>query len=191
MKGTKEISHIKKYDIIIRQAVPSDAEGLATVQAYTWWATYQGIMPKDYLENRIVSIDKATLQFTNCINTMQNCIVAETNREIVGILFFKQSKNPNYPKAGEIKGIYVLERYQKMGIGRRLFVEGVKALLNLRYKEMIITVLQANKRGTDFYLNLGGKVVGEFDSTFGDVTLKQNIIYYDDIQSLYEKLTKK
>ncbi len=189
MKDTKEISHIKKSDIIIRKATPADAEGVATVHAYTWWASYQAIMPKEYLENKITSIEKATLQFNNCINTKHNCLVAEADHEIVGILYFLPPKNPKFAKCGEIKGIYVLERYQRMGIGKRLFIEGVKALLELRYKDMIINVLQANTKGKNFYLKFGGEIVGEFESSFGGVTLKQHIIYYHDIQSLYEKLT--
>ncbi|MBR4270692.1 MAG: GNAT family N-acetyltransferase [Clostridia bacterium] len=180
-----------KSDITIRTAVPADGSGIAKVHAYTWWSSYQSFMPKEYLEDRIINIENATLKFTNCINTKHNCLVAEVGNEIVGILYFMPAKDPKYAKCGEIKGVYVLERFQRMGIGKRLFIAGIKALLEHRYKDMIINVVQANTKGKNFYLKLGGEVVGEFESTFGGVTLKQDVIYYKDIQALYEKLTAK
>jgi ribosomal protein S18 acetylase RimI-like enzyme len=37
------------------------------------------------------------------------------------MLSYGHSRNENYPNSGEIVAIYVLQEYQKLGIGKNLF----------------------------------------------------------------------
>ena len=66
--------------------------------------------------------------------------------------------NPTY--RGELYGMYLLEAYQRKGLGRRLVSAVAHRLLADRFGSMLVWVLKDNHPACRFYESLGGERVG-------------------------------
>lgn len=78
---------------------------------------------------------------------------------------------------------YILPKYQKLGIGKKLFLMWINELISLWYDNMIINVLEWNN-AINFYKKYGGIVIGERYDQFGKVMLKEFVLFFEDIKSI-------
>ena len=75
--------------------------------------------------------------------------------------------------------IYLRQDTKGQGIGRKLLEEAINNLKNMGYEKMRINCLKGNP-SLDFYVHMGGKVIGEFDNIlYGEEQIKENIILFD------------
>lgn len=174
-------------EFIIRKAKEEDAKDIAYVNAYTWLTTYKGLMPDELLEERVKTIDDRVPKIINAIKTKDNFYVALDNNKVVGIMSYGKSRNQDYIDSGEIKSIYILKDYQGLGLGKSLFMTGIKELLNMGFNSMILNVLEGNDAFL-FYQKYGGKKVSEKIDDFGGTILKENVMYFDNLEDIYSKL---
>ena len=58
---------------------------------------------------------------------------------------------------GEIYSLYLLEEFQRKGLGRRLFLAVTKRLLDDGMSSMLLWVFEANLGARQFYESLGGE----------------------------------
>lgn len=170
---------------IVRKAVPDDAYWVTFVNAHTWYTTYKWLMPDEFLEIRVNSIDERTEKTRKIIEDGGKYLVVEnTNtKEIVWMLIYWPSRNVEYPNSWEINAIYVLQEYQKLGIGKKLFLAWINELLKLWYNDMIVNVLKWNDT-INFYKKYGGKVVWEGYNQMGKLTIYEYTLYFDNIESI-------
>ena len=101
---------------VIRDATPADIPALAKLHVTTWNATYAPLG----MRGPSVSIREGQWRETFA-KTDGNwfCLVAENARgELVGFAHARMSDHPEY--RGELNKIYLLDDYQRLGIGRRL-----------------------------------------------------------------------
>ena len=72
---------------------------------------------------RINSIDEKTEKVRELIENDGKYLVAENTqtKEIIWMLIYWPSRNPEYPNSWEINAIYILPEYQKLGIGKKYF----------------------------------------------------------------------
>lgn len=170
----------------IRKANPEDAYWITFTHVHTWYATYQWLIPENILQARIDSIDKRTEKTHEFIENGKIYLVAENTKtkEIVWILTYWPSRNDKYPNSWEIISIYVLPEYQKLGIGKKLFLAWINELIKLWYNDMIINVLKWNN-AINFYKKYGWIVIWERSDTMWKITIHENILYFDNIKSIH------
>ena len=173
-------------EFIIRKAKEEDAKDIAYVNTYTWLTTYKGLMPDELLEERVKKIDDRVPKIINAIKTKDNFYVALDGNKVVGIMSYGKSRNQDYIDSGEIKSIYILKDYQGLGLGKSLFMTGTKELLNMGFNSMILNVLEGNDAFL-FYQKYDGKKVSEKIDDFGGTILKENVMYFDNLEDIYSK----
>lgn len=170
---------------IVRKATPDDAYWISYVNVHTWYTTYKWLMPDIILENRLKNLDEKAIKTREIIENGGNYLVAENTetKEIVWMLIYWASRNEDYSNAWEIIAIYVLKQYQKLWIGKKIFLAWINELIKLWYKDMVIDVLKWNKT-INFYKKYGWKTVWERYDEFGDFKLHENILLFENIESI-------
>ena len=152
-----------------RLATIEDVPGIIKVSVDTWRTTYQDVFPADYLNNLSYEAGEEKWR-KRFINPERNIFfyIAETEaKKIVGFVLggLEQSdlnlKIPGIRKyIGELRAIYVLQEYQRRGIGLKLVKMVVELLLKNKINSMIVWVLRDNPNWK-FYKILGGRYVGQ------------------------------
>lgn len=172
-------------NFIIRKANPEDAYWIAFVNANTWYSAYKWLIPDKVLQARVDSIDERAVKTREFIESGKYFLVTENTdtHEIIWMLTYWNSRNEDYPNSGEIVAMYLLPNYQKLGIGKKLFLAWINELIKLWYNDMIINVLKWNKT-IDFYKKYGGEVVWEKDDQFGKMILHEYVLFFKDIKSI-------
>jgi GNAT superfamily N-acetyltransferase len=152
----------------IRRAQPDDARGIADVQVNSWKTTYAGIIPQKIIEVlsgqqreerwRDILSDSAEKEFVFVATAYHGRIVGFASGEP------ERKGNPKY--RGEISAIYILESYQRLGIGRRLVSAVAAELLRRGIPTLLIRVLAANP-ACGFFEALGGRKLFESEVRIG------------------------
>jgi len=171
-------------NITIRKGNENDARGVVEVNTYTWLTTYKRIIPDKVLESRVETMDERIPKVANLIREKDNLYIAVDNDKVVGIMTYGASRNNEYSECGEIYSIYVLDEYQGLGIGKKLFMAGMKELINNGFSSMILNVLDGNK-AINFYEKFGGVKVGTIQDDFGGTKLIEDIMYFDNLNRIY------
>jgi ribosomal protein S18 acetylase RimI-like enzyme len=104
-------------------------------------------------------------------------------KEIVWMMIYWPSRNQDYPNSWEINAIYILPEYQKLWLGKKLFLAWIDELIKLWYKDMIINVLKWNN-AINFYKKYGGVVVWEWYNQMGKLTIYEYTLYFKNIESI-------
>jgi len=146
----------------IRMATAPDASGIARVQAESWCTTYTGLVPDDVIAqhggyNRRVAQWTRTLTSTD---RTQAVFVADDRGQIVGFASGGPQRGSGLPYEGELYAIYLLEAYQRQGLGARLTAAVVDHLIAAGYSSMLVWVLASNP-ARRFYERIGGTFLHE------------------------------
>ncbi len=166
-------------DIVIRDAVQTDAVGIAIVQAYTWLTTYSGLMPDEVLSARVSRVPEQVDYFAEQIALGRHYFVAECDGTVVGFASDSPSRDEEYHFDGEIQAIYVLQSFHRRMIGRGLFEHCVRKLRSEGFDQMIVNCLDGNP-ALGFYLRMGGEIVGERKDTIrGGYVICEKIIRFN------------
>ena len=146
--------------ILIRPATTEDAAGIAHTRVDTWRTTYRGLMPDTILDelNYLQATESVLkgLEKSAELGWLNLAALTETG-EVVGMSMCGPERSGDADFKGEIYGLYVLQRYQHVGIGRELVLEDVRFLIGNGFKSMLIWVLTDNHQGCAFYEAIGGK----------------------------------
>ena len=142
--------------MVIRESNINDIPDIAKVHVDTWRTTYKGIYPDGFLKS--ISYEKISEHIKQFYGTGdKSCIVAEDNAgNIIGFAAcgYESSNNTDYK--GELYAIYILEQYQKKGIGKLLIQAVAKKLISIGIKSMLVWVVSDNP-SKYFYERLGGE----------------------------------
>jgi len=173
--------------IKIRKANVDDAYGITKVNVYTWYSTYQWLMPLKVLQTRIEFMDERADKLRETLKENDKFLVAEDeeSNEIIWMLSYWESRNEQYKESWEIYAFYVLKDYQKQKIWKWLFVEAVNQLINLWYTSMIINVLVWNP-AINFYKKYGWVEVWEKTDPCGKIMITEKIMYYENLKKIIE-----
>lgn len=154
-------------ELILDKANIEDAEELQKVLFSTWMSTYPneevGVLKEDIQEFFKDSftesvIEKRKKRISDYLNSdTKILLVAKKNGKIIGFCNGRIEDTYN-----QIQAIYVLPEYQCLGVGKLLF-EKVKHFFN-NTKDIIIEVVDYNKKAIDFYKKLGFEVSGKIIS---------------------------
>ncbi|MBR3133960.1 MAG: GNAT family N-acetyltransferase [Clostridia bacterium] len=168
----------------IRKGVKQDAKGVVEVNTYTWLTTYKGIMPEEVLKNRVKTMEQRIPKVEKSIIEDDNLYVAVDDERVVGIITYGKSRNEKYLDSGEVYSIYVLDEYQGLGLGKKLFLTGINELIDKGYNSMIVDVVDGNKT-IHFYEKFGGENVEDRIDEFGTSKITEHIMFFNDLKNIY------
>ncbi len=149
-------------EALLRPATMEDVPGIARVHVDAWRETYQGILPSDFLQS--LSYENREEQWRRALSDPSSRVHLYVMRGKSGAIGGFVAVGPERGELedfdGELYAIYLLQQYQGLGYGRKLFESGVRALRNDGFRSMVLWVLEDNAtRG--FYEHLGGSLVGQ------------------------------
>ena len=172
-------------------ATENDAYGIAYVSAHSWKETYSGLLPNEYLDNRIVDISNKIEKTKKFLKSFDGkYIVAKDNDKVVGILAFGPAKEEKYKEYGHLEAIYVLKDYQGIGIGKELFKNAVDGLKKMGYSKMYLECMVGNKT-LDFYKKYAGIVELQIDFPINGVgTVRADVVLFNDLDKISLMLNK-
>lgn len=150
---------MRELVISIRRARSTDARGLAEVHDGAWREAYQGILPGVALERMIAKRGpdwwrQSTARDSSAFS--RQVLVLEVGDEIGGYVVYGPNRTLSLPQRGEIDALYLDPACQGLGFGRRLFRAARRDLSGKSLDSTVIWCLDANTRGAQFYLGLGG-----------------------------------
>ncbi len=174
-----------QYSTTIRRALPSDAAGIAKVHVDTWRSTYQGIMPDDHLAE--LSYEKRAHRWSKSLsapNAPEFVYVAESAiGEIIGFAGAGQERTGKEGYAGELYLIYVMERCQRRGVGRKLASAIAGELLARSMASLLVWALKDNPFRA-FYETLNGQMIDEQEVEIAGAKLIEVAYGWQDIRTL-------
>ena len=171
--------------MIVRKAKPSDTEGIARVHVETWRTTYRGIVPDEYLSKLSVEHSQRIWEGILADNkSQQTMLVAEDDQgNIVGFAGCGPDRENDPIYTGELYAVYVLQRAQRVGIGRQLTLAVVGDLGRRGLSSMLVWVL-ADNPSKAFYEAIGGKHVRTREIMIGGKKLTEFGYGWTDLASL-------
>ena len=175
----------------IREAGPEDAAAIARVQVETWHTTFRGTLPEDFLAG--INLESQTPRWEEELNDPARAsflFVAETiNGEVLGFASCGPERKGDSEFDGELYAIYILEAFQRAGLGRALTLAVVERLMAAGFRSMLIWALEVNDAGRRFYEKLGGRLL-RTGSVTRDLHTFPTVGYgWTDIAALRETLS--
>ena len=173
-------------NILVRAAIREDAASMARVHVDSWRSTYAGIVSAEYLaglsyRNR----ESLWKQLLTSDRPGTSYFVAETaGDDIVGFANGGPEREGDRTYRGELYAIYILEEYQRVGLGRRLVSCVTRRLLANGFNSMLLWVLEDNHPACRFYESLGGERVGRKTVAIGGADLVEVSYGWRDITDL-------
>ena len=134
-------------DILIKPMETEDEiRGKAYVHWKSWQESYRGIVDDGYL-------DRMTLAQTEekAFRWRDNIFVAKDGEHVVGFVGYGPSRGDE--GAGEVFALYVLEEYQRRGIGYALMRRALDELSDSR--RVYLWAFAENKKAISFYERVG------------------------------------
>jgi|SRR5699024_2240220 len=155
----------------VRNATKADAENIADVHVKSWQTTYRGILPQKVLDN--LSKEQRTRQWTNIMENANVYVAEDADGNIVGLSNGGPERTGAYPEyTGELYAIYILEAYQRQGIGKMLLKPVLQELKAEGMHSMLVWVLEHNP-AEHFYKNIGGVFLDKVDIQIGGGTYQE------------------
>ncbi|MGD8190269.1 GNAT family N-acetyltransferase [Brevibacillus ginsengisoli] len=141
--------------IIIRPAVPSDAEGfLQLTDEVADETDFLNFGPGEF--GLTVEQEREFLEYVSQ-STGELCLVAELNGQIIGNLTFRCGTMSRTAHTGEF-GVMVAKRFWGMGIGKKLvqnMLDWAKNSTEGQIRKISLTVRADNERAIRLYENVG------------------------------------
>lgn len=167
----------------IREATEADIPALAALHVQTWNETYPGVEhpPSYHIRER---------QWTEIFRINDHSwfcyLVEHADGHLVGFALGKLYNEPSLPHyAGELNKIYVLQEYQRVGLGTQLFCQAACRFIDMGINSMVLFGIPQNP-SCDFHEAMGGvrllNAKGEFDGGYGWSDLQSvEIVCSDDL----------
>lgn len=149
---------------LTRVATQDDLVAMAQVRVETWRFAYRDIIPAEFLQNLSIqtTVDRWQKFFWEDRQPGVELFVAENGQgRVVGFAVCgpERTGDPLYP--AELYALYVQPAVHKMGVGRRLFYDGVTHLVHSLGADSLLLWALAENPYRKFYERLGGIVVRE------------------------------
>ncbi|MCT4595881.1 MAG: GNAT family N-acetyltransferase [Anaeromicrobium sp.] len=172
----------------IRVATVVDVPHIAYINVETWLTTYRGIVPDKFLKERKEKIEEIVARIGKKLkeNNMKG-LVCEEGDKIVGFATYGRERDDDLEYKGELYAIYVLETYQKKGLGKEILKGVVRNLISMGINKMLIWVLEENK-SCRFYEKSGGKIVKRRNINIGGKKLKEVGYGWNNLKELQRTL---
>lgn len=148
--------------VVIRPAAASDAGAVGRVHFLAWQQTYTGLLPDSIMSRLSEERSTAIFRREGC----RDLFVALLDGEVVGFCGYGAWRGKGGDcDAGEVIGLYVLQKAQGLGIGTGLLRAALDTLRSRGYAGAALWVLGSNARAIGFYRARG---FADTDVTQGD-----------------------
>jgi ribosomal protein S18 acetylase RimI-like enzyme len=171
----------------IREAKLEDAAAIAFVHVDSWQTTYRDLLPNDYIEKRSYEKRhnnwKKRLSHNTKAQTNYFIYVAENSLgDIVGFVDGGLVRGDSTYQ-GEIYALYILEAYQRKGIGRSLIKAIALRLSQSGLTSIMVWVLAGNS-AVQFYQALDCQRIGQKQIKISGIEFTEIAYGWNDIQVL-------
>ena len=170
---------MKTTSIDIRTARTADADALAEAYAEAWRGAYRGVIDPLALERMIGR--RGSLYWQALAKRAASAVrVLVFDDVVAGYATIGASRTGPVPRTGEIYEIYLRPPYQGVGLGRRLFKESRRALVEAGYRGVMVWALAENEQACGFYRGIGGRVLSERRERLGTQNLRKIAFHWDE-----------
>ncbi|WP_186579220.1 GNAT family N-acetyltransferase [Aquibacillus kalidii] len=175
----------------VREAKLEDAERIADIHVKSWKSTYSELINEQDMSNITYDNRKVLWETILCMpNENQPALVIVDNKErIVGFISGGKERTKRFGYDGEIYAIYLLEEYQRKGLGSMLLESFATAMKQSGYQSLLVWVLTKNPSNR-FYKDYGAKQLEKEETTIGKGTYQETAYGWDDIDDLLLKFNK-
>ncbi|KFN03329.1 GNAT family N-acetyltransferase [Bacillus clarus] len=175
--------------INIRRAMKEDILGIAKVHAESWKTTYKGILPNEVLDN--ITYEQREKQWENIFQQAKNHqyrFVAETlDGKIIGFIDGGVERTGAYSCDGELYAIYILQEYQGLKVGQRLFYSLLSEFIKNDIDSVLVWVI-SNNPSKKFYEKFSPEKV---DTKFLErLHVEETAYCWRDMDLLYRRVGK-
>jgi GNAT superfamily N-acetyltransferase len=155
--------------IVVREAVPADAEPITEVHVRAWQWAYRDLMPAAYLQGLDAMVSERIerrRRFLAEPSAEARTLVALVDDRIVGFIsagryrYDKPTDGPTQDIEGEVYAIYVAPEVASTGVGYALMDAAVGWLRTERMEPIALWVLDGNVRARAFYERYGFRLDG-------------------------------
>ena len=150
-------------EIIIRKAVSGEEAAIADVNVRTWQTTYRGSIDGAVLEALPQRQGERSERMRREV-AEGRVMAAFCDGRLIGFALFGPARDEEFSGLGEVYALYVLDTYQKMGVGRRLVGAVEDEFRQSGYGGYYIACLTENG-SCAFYEKLGGRRAEEGSCT--------------------------
>ncbi|MGE6362840.1 N-acetyltransferase family protein [Bacillus paramycoides] len=175
-------------EIHIRRATKNDIASIAKVHVESWKTTYKGIFANEILENiTYEQREKLWESIFQKEDGHQYRFVAETlNGEIIGFIDGGAERTGTYNCDGELYAIYILQEYQGMKIGQRLFQALLSDCKKNNMQSLLVWVV-SNNPSKKFYEKYNPEKI---DTKFlARLNIEEIAYVWRDMDCLYKTLS--
>ncbi len=154
--------------LTFRQALPADIPALARLHVTAWNDTYPEVQHKPTVELR----EYQWLEAFKTVDDSNWCcyLIEDDQDELIGFVQGNRYKGELPGFEGQLNKIYLLQQYQRMGLGRKLVGYLARGLLSRGMYSMLLFA-ESNNPACRFYEVLGGEKLlgedGQFHGTYG------------------------
>ena len=157
---------------MIRAMKLEDIAAVQQIAKISWNDTYDGIIPIE-VQNLFIERAYSTAMMMKRLEKT-SVYVAVHDDQVVG---FANLTRVDEDGDAELTAIYLLPSHQRMGYGKQLLEEGLQHIQDAR--QLFVYVESDNKKGRDFYENIGFTCIEEFDELFeGHPLSTAKYVYY-------------
>jgi RimJ/RimL family protein N-acetyltransferase len=146
-------------DIVIRKVLLEEAYEYAVNHIACWRDAYKGIIPDEYLDNMSTQIEQRVERNRQNLSDPGDCeyLCVEYDGSMIGRLVFSKCRDDDKANSntGEIHAIYLLADYWGKGYGKIMMDYAVAELRNAECVEIVVWVLEDNRRARSFYEKYG------------------------------------
>lgn len=171
----------------IKEIEYEDIKDYINVNITSWQESYKGIVVDEFLQeldtNRDEYIKRQQDKFYEDKKELEKKYIVTIDDKVVGMTSLGHTRDPKYPSCGEIYSIYLLNEVKGQGLGKVLFLNNIRELVNLGFTDMIIGCLSKNP-SNGFYQHMGGKLIDVYKRKIGNQELDENIYYFENIKDL-------
>lgn len=169
---------------LVRKAVYSDAETIAAIHVNTWKSTYTNLLAERDLTNMTYGNHRALWETVLRMQKKEQCtFVIQNEEKMVGFISGGPERTKRFGYDSEIYTIYILEEFQKKGLGAKLLQVFVAEMKTLGCKSVLVWVLKENP-SSRFYERYHAQPVGEEATTIGEGSYQETAYGWDNIDNL-------
>jgi len=168
----------------IRKAVYGDAETISDIHVQTWKDTYTDLLEEQDLTNMTFENRKTLWETVLSMKTsQQSTFVIELEDKVVGFISGGPERTNRFDYDSEIYTIYIIDDYQKKGLGAQLLKVFSEEMRAIGYRSILVWVLTQNP-SSRFYERYLAKSVGHIATTIGEGSYQETAYGWDDIDEL-------
>lgn len=134
-----------------------DRLAVSRIYEESWKFAYRGMVSQDYLDG----IPAGRWAEAPDRAGWDTLVLAEGER-LIGASSVCPSRWPDWPEYGEVVSLYLLPEYMGRGYGKELLAAAERVLLQRGFRDVLLWVLEENRRARRFYEKAGFAFTGTF-----------------------------